>query len=228
MKQSNIIATALAVASSAFALPAAAANAPQPHVRGTISTVSPTALTVTTATGSVDVPVDAKTKVAGVVPASASEIRPGTFIGTANVPGPGAARALEVVVFPKAMAGTGEGDYPWDLPAGNQHPKMTNGTVAGGNRSMMTNGTVGGSGGHSMMTNATVSNVSGGGQKTVKLSYKGGTKTVAIPANAPIVRIVPGSKSLLTAGAHVVVFPGAGKAPAPFVIVGEKGVVPPM
>lgn len=207
----------MALAGLTLQAPAFAADAAsQHHVRGTISAVSPTVLTVATATGSVDVPLGAKTGVLGVVSANASEITPGTFIGTANVPGAGAARALEVVVFPKAMAGTGEGDYPWDLPAGGKHSMMTNGTVAN----------VGG--GHSMMTNATVSHVMGGGVKTVKLTYKGGTKTVTIPADAPIVRIVPGTKALLAKGAHVVVLPGAGEAPARAVIVGEKGVVPPM
>ena len=207
----------------------AAGTPPQQHVRGTLSAVSPTALTVATANGSVIVPIGAKTGVLGVVPATASEITTGTFIGTANVAGSGGARALEVVVFPKAMAGTGEGDYPWDLPAGGKHSMMTNGTVGNsGGHSMMTNGTVSGSG-HSMMTNATVSHVSGSDVKTVNLTYKGGTKSVTIPADAPIVRIVPGTKALLAAGAHVVVFPSAaGNAPARAVIVGEKGVTPPM
>ena len=216
MKSLTHGARAIALAVITLRTPAFAADAdPQHHVRGTLSAVSPTALTVATATGSVVVAVGAKTGILGVVPATASDITPGTFIGTANVTGPGPARALEVVIFPKAMAGTGEGDYAWDLPAGGKH-------------SMMTNGTVGTSGGHSMMTNATVSRVMGSGLKTVNLAYKGGTKTVTIPADAPIVRIVPGTKSLLASGEHVFVIPGAGTAPARAVIVGEKGAVPPM
>ena len=230
MKYLTYAARALALTALTLPAPAFAADTPpQHHVRGTLSAVSPTALTVATATGSVVVPVGAKTGILGVVPATAAEITSGTFIGTANVPGPGAARALEVVVFPKAMAGTGEGDYPWDLPAGGKPSMMTNGTVGNSaGHAMMTNGTVGSSGGHSMMTNATVSHVTGGGVKTVSLAYKGGTKTVTIPAGAPIVRIVPGTKALLATGAHVVVFASAGNAPARAVIVGEKGVVPPM
>ncbi len=208
--------TALALASLSLQAPAlAAAPSPAHHVRGTISALSATTLTVATATGAVSVPLDAKTKVVGVSPASASEITAGTYIGTANVPGAGAARALEVVVFPKAMAGAGEGDYAWDLPAGGKHSMMTNGTVAAG--------------GHSMMTNATVSTVSGGSAKTVKLVYKGGTKTVLIPGDAPVVDIAPGTKALLVTGAHVVVaLRGAGKAPAAVVVVGKRGAVPPM
>ena len=206
---------------------AAAADAPAHHIRGTIASVSATSLSVETPSGTENVAIDGKTRVAGVVRGAASDITSGTFIGTANVPGPSSARALEVVVFPKSMAGTGEGDYAWDLPAGTGHSAMTNGTVGGGGHSMMTNGTVGGGGGHSMMTNATVSHVSNGGAKTVTLNYKGGTKIVTIPADAPIVRIAPATKSALVKGAHVVVFPaptGAAKS----VIVGENGVVPPM
>ncbi|GAC1501949.1 MAG: hypothetical protein NVS1B2_27230 [Vulcanimicrobiaceae bacterium] len=219
------VARAIALAACTLPVTAVAATAPAAHVRGTIAAVSSTSVTVETASGSIDVPVDAKTKIVGVVPATAAEITPGTFIGTANVPGPGSAKALEVVVFPKAMAGTGEGDYPWDLPAGGKASTMTNGTV-GGRASTMTNGTVGAK--RSMMTNATVKNVGAGASKTVTLAYKGGTKVVSIPTDAPIVRIVPGSKSLLAKGAHVVMFPGAANAAAPFVIVGERGVTPPM
>jgi hypothetical protein len=209
-------ARALAVVGLALQTSAFAADAPpQHHVRGTLSRVAPAVITVTTATGSVDVPVNAKTRVVGVVRASSSDITSGTFIGTANVAGTGAARALEVVIFPKAMAGTGEGDYAWDLPATGRPSMMTNGTVAASG------------GGHSMMTNATVSNITGSGVKTVKLTYKGGTKSVMIPADAPIVRIVPGTKALLVTGAHVVVSLSAANGPARAIIVGE-GVVPPM
>ncbi len=188
-----------------------AADAPAAHVRGTVTAATRARLTV----GSARIAIDGHTKVVGVVPATMADVTAGTFIGAANVPGTGPARALEVVVFPKNMAGTGEGDYPWDLPAG------------GGKKSAMTNGTVGG--GHtSMMTNATVRSMTAGA-KTVTLSYKGGTKIMSIPDNVPIVRVVPATSALLVKGAHVVIFPGkTSTAPAPFVIVGEQGVTPPM
>jgi hypothetical protein len=113
------------------------------------------------------------------------------------------------------MAGTGEGDYPWDLPAGKGHSAMTNGSVAPHHGSMM--------------TNATVMGVNNGASKVVTLQYKGGTKAVTIPPGTPIVRVVPGSQKLLVAGAHIVAFPAkSAGGPAPFVIVGEEGAVPPM
>jgi hypothetical protein len=208
--------TLTAVAALALTTTVAASSADTPpahHVRGTVSAVSGDKVTIATANGPVTLRLGPATRYAGVAPASANDITPGTFIGTANVPGTGAARALEVVVFPKALAGTGEGDYPWDLPAGGGHMSaMTNGTVAAPKMSSM--------------TNATVSHVANGAMKTVTLTYKGGTKVVAIPAGVAIVRIVPASKALIVPGAHVVAFPPL--APASRIIVGEQGATPPM
>ena len=212
MKSSSF--TALLVA-AAIATPALAANAPEAHVRGTISAVNGNRYTVQTAKGPVVFHLAASTHVGGVVPGTIDDVKTGTFIGTANVPGlgTGAARALEVVVFPKSMTGTGEGDYPWDLPAGgNATSAMTNGSVVAPKTTAM--------------TNATVTHATSGAIKTVSLAYKGGTKTVSIPPGAPIVRVVSASKALLVVGAHVFVVPPLGAARA--VIVGEQGAIPPM
>jgi hypothetical protein len=193
---------------------AAAVAAPplQDHVRGTVSAVAGDKVTISTAQGPVVVTLGPKTVYGGVAPASIGDIKTGTFIGTANVPGSGAARALEVVVFPPALAGTGEGDYPWDLPAGGQPSGMTNGTVAAPRMSSM--------------TNATVSHVQDGAAKTVTLDYKGGSKVVVIPPGVPVVRIVPASRALIVPGAHVVAFPPL--ASLRRIVVGEQGAVPPM
>jgi hypothetical protein len=52
----------------------------------------------------------------GVVPAKLSDIKSGTFVGIASTPQPGGpSRAIEVLIFPEGMRGTGEGHYPWDL-----------------------------------------------------------------------------------------------------------------
>jgi hypothetical protein len=204
------------VAASTLVLGSVASAADAPHnVRGTIASSTSTSLTVSTAEGPVALPLGAKTGIFGVVPAKISDITPGTFIGTANVPGPGASRALEVVVFPKALAGTAEGDYPWDLPAtGSSHSMMTNGTVAPKRSSMMTNGTV--------------KTSSGADSKTVTLTYKGGTRVVSISDGIPVVLLQPASRAALVNGASVFVVPGKDGGPAPFVVIGEKGVKPPM
>ncbi|MBD5633157.1 MAG: metal ABC transporter permease [Candidatus Eremiobacteraeota bacterium] len=210
----SILAVALGLASAAPL--AAGADQPPVHVRGSISSVSASSMTVATAKGPVVIALGPKTGVAGVLPSTTDAIVPGTFIGVANVAGNGPARALEVVVFPEALRGRGEGDYPWDLPAGGGHTAMTNGTVAARHGSSM--------------TNATVAHVTSGATKTVSVTYKGGTKQISIPPNAPIVRLEPGTRSLLVAGARVftVAVLAGGKLSAAYVAVGEKGTIPPM
>jgi len=67
-------------------------------------------------------------KVTRVAPASLADIKPGDFVGIASLPKPsGGDGAIEVLVFPAALKGTGEGSYPWDLKPGST---MTNATVA--------------------------------------------------------------------------------------------------
>lgn len=192
----------------------ASTGGPAVHIRGTIANASPSVLAVKADRGTLQVTVLPSTAVAGVVPGSASDIKPNTFIGAANVPGSGSSRALEVVVFPNSMRGTGEGDYAWDLQPHGQSSMMTNGSVSHG----------------SMMTNGTVSHASASGPVTVTVVYKGGSKRITVPANAPIVRVVPGDRSLLKPGAHVFIVakPSGARPVAARIIVGEQGAVPPM
>ncbi len=201
-----------------LAVVSVAAAAPAPslvHIRGTITAASPSSLTVTTDRGTVQVAVSPSTPVAGVLPASTSDIKPNTFIGTANVRGAGTSRALEVVVFPNSMRGTGEGDYAWDLPASSGSSMMTNGTVSHGSSSMMTNGNV--------------THAAGSGAMTITVAYKGGSQVITVAPGTPIVRVVPGNHSLLKPGAHVFIVAKPGATPvAVRVIAGENGTVPPM
>jgi hypothetical protein len=138
-----------------------------------------------------------------VVKSSMADIKEGTFIGTATVTQPDSSlRSLEVVVFPDKMRGTGEGHYPWDL------------------------------GSNSMMTNATVANaVKGVEGQTITVTYKGGEKKIDVPANVPVVTIVPATKEEIKPGAIVFV-PTMRQADDSLkggaVLFGKDGVVPPM
>jgi hypothetical protein len=88
------------------------------HVRGAVVSLDGSTLTVKTREGqNAAVALKPGFKVAGITKASVEDIKPGDFVG----------RAVEVLVFPPSMKGTGEGSYPWDLK-----PKstMTNATVA--------------------------------------------------------------------------------------------------
>jgi hypothetical protein len=195
---------------------AARAATPHQNLRGTIASSTPTSVTVTTANGPVTVAFGPKTAFAGAVPGSTADIVPGKYLGIASVPGNGPNKALEVVVFADSMRGAAEGDYPWDLPASGTHSTMTNGTVAM-NAS------------HSTMTNATVGSMSGSGEKTITMTYAGGSRRLVVPANAPVVRVAPGTKALLVPGSHVFVIATTGASPvAAFVVVGEHGTALPM
>lgn len=217
MKQSFFKNFALCVAAGSSTIasgaPASAAT-PLEHVRGSIVASSPSGIDIRTATGVVHVVVAAKTKYVAVLPSSRAAIKTNTFVGIASTGDAPGARAREVVVFPDAMRGTGEGHYGWDLPGGGN--KMTNGTVTAP-KSMMTNGTVS-------------SAMHADGPMTINVAYKGGSNRITVPANAPIVTFAPGAASIVKAGAHAIVFaqPTGKTLTAAIVLVGKDGLTPPM
>jgi hypothetical protein len=229
LKQKLLLA-AMAIAMSA-AVPAIAADTAV-HVRGTVTDVTATGFTVQTTTGTQNVAIAADTRIAGVVPSNLDAIQPGSFIGSANVPHGADAKALEVVVFPPAMKGTGQGDYAWDLPAhGGGGSAMTNGSVKS---SAMTNGTVksskaDGSPMGSAMTNGTVKTATGSGARALVVDYGTGEKTINVSATTPIVTFAPADKSAIIKGARVFVTGKPGNpVAAGFVAVGLNGTAPPM
>jgi hypothetical protein len=141
-------------------------------------------------------------RVSEVVPIDPGAIQAGAFIGTAAVPrGDGSLAAIEVHVFPEEARGTGEGHRPFDLQPG------------------------------STMTNATVASVTTGpNDRVVTLRYKDGEKTIHVPNGVPIVTIKAADRSLLVAGAKVIVSEQSrgGKNVATRVVVGRNGFEPPM
>jgi hypothetical protein len=215
---------ALLALATAAALPllmpafAQAATAPAPlHLRGTIVSTSATSITVATPSGTDQIALGPHPRILGIVNSSLANVGAGDYIGTTVVPqANGSLRALEVHIFPASLKGTGEGFYAWDK---QQQSMMANATV----QNVATRS--------SMMANATVQSLgSGAAGRTVQLTYNGGTKTVTIPPNVPVVALRPGSKALLTAGAHVFVIATRDSSGlvATGVNVGENGVVPPM
>jgi hypothetical protein len=175
------------------------------RVRGTIVGVEGSTLTVKTREGpNAVLALKPGWKVTGVAKASVEDIKPGDCVGIASLPtAAGGDGAVEVLVFPPAMKGSGEGSYPWDLK-----PKST-------------------------MTNATVTNaVKGVEGRILDLSYSGGQeKKISIPAGTPIVTFGPATEADLKPGAAVFVPAQRGDDGAlatGFVAVGTNGVNPPM
>lgn len=212
---------------------AASATPAVNRVRGVITAIGTDALTVQTYDGkSVTVPLDANTKFAWVVKSDLSTLKDGDFIGTATTGPDDALRAVELVIFPEAMRGTGEGHYPWDVPGAvaaagggtNGSSAMTNGTVDG--QSAMTNGTVAQQSG---MTNGTVTGGAGkAGETKLSISYKGGKAQVVVPVGTPIVRFEPAERTVLAKGQKLFAIISPGSAGARSVAVGKDGLTPPM
>ncbi|MDB6002228.1 MAG: hypothetical protein JWP52_3927 [Rhizobacter sp.] len=183
---------------------AAFAQTPPPvGVRGAITAVSDDSMKVHTNHGEdLNIKLGKDTQVRAVTLAKISDIKPGSNIGTAATPGPnGSLKALEVQVFPPAMAGTGDGHRAWDLGA------------------------------NSTMTNGTVGDLVASNGRTLTLKYKGGEKTVLVPDDVPIVNLEGGDRSLLKVGTKVVLFAkkeADGSLSAGFISAGKDGVTPPM
>lgn len=174
------------------------------RVHGTVESLDGDTLKIKSPDGK-DVMVMMKSgiNVLGVKNASAADIKPGDFVGVGSQPtASGVNGAVQVVIFPASMKGTGEGDRPWDVkPNGS----MTNATVA----------------------NA-VKDVNG---PTLTLAYKGGERKINIPNGTKIVALAPATKDNLKPGAGVSVqgvSRGDNMVAADRVSVGLDGVIPPM
>jgi hypothetical protein len=199
MKSSRLAVAGLSVLSLLFVAATAMAQGTPMRIRGTVTAIDATSVTIATREGpSVTAKLGDKWGAAVVSPVAMSDIKPGSFVGVASL----GSNALEVLVFPEAMRGTGEGSYPWDL-----QPEST-------------------------MTNASVATVAAGGDgQTLKLDYKGGTKTITVKPGTPVVTVTPGQPSDVKVGAKV--FAGAVKAADGSLTVmrmnvGKDGMTPPM
>jgi hypothetical protein len=171
-------------------------------VRGTIASVSDTALTVTTSAGVQVVHIEAPLHVYARTPSDLAHVTPNAFVGITSVAQPdGSQRATEIHIFPEELRGTGEGSRMMQETAGaSASPsRMTNGSVA---QSRMTSGGVSGS----RMTNGSVA-ATGGTSYTIQ--YQGGTQTIEIPAGVTVTAIAP-TQTKLAVGANVVVLAHTG------------------
>ncbi len=154
------------------------AQAPATRVRGTVEKLEGAALTVKTPSGEdVAVALAPGYSVGGVVKAGVSDIKKGSFVGVGARPqADGTLLAVQVLIFPEAMRGTGEGHRAWGVLPDST---MTNATVA-----------------------ETVSRVDGA---NLVLTYPGGEQKVTITPDANIIMAAPAEASELSPGAQVAV-----------------------
>ncbi len=207
---SFVIAAASALPLAASAQTSAPAANQTVRVRGILVYVDSNSLTVKDRSGEVvTMARPANMRVLEVLPLTPAAIKANSFVGAGSLPQPdGSQRAVEVLVFPESMRGTGEGFRPWDY--------MPNGT----------------------MTNATVSSLgaapsSGPGGLRLTLKYPDGEKTVIVPPGTPIVTFKPAQddqQALVVQGAKVIVTAQLknGQPTASSLLVGRNGFTPPM
>jgi hypothetical protein len=189
-----------------FSAAMAAAQSPDAvRVRGTIESVDGPNLSVKARDGAMmTVKLTDDAKVLTLDKKSLADVKEGTFVGITAMPQPdGSQKAVEIHIFPEAMRGTGEGHYPWDL--------MANSTMTNGN-----------------IDNQVVSN---DGQ-TLMMKYKEGEKKIVVPPDTAVVMFVPAATSDIKAGQKFFVPRGKklddGTVESGFLIIGSRGVDPPM
>jgi hypothetical protein len=97
--------------------PASAQQSPPQHVRGQITAADASSISVRTRDGqSLTLAIAHDTGVSLISKLDIASVTKGSFVGAAAVPqSDGTLKAQEVLVFPEAMRGTGEGHRPWDL-----------------------------------------------------------------------------------------------------------------
>jgi hypothetical protein len=193
--------TASLIGAAAIAMPA---DAQPQRIRGTIAGLDGLVLTVATQEGpQVEIKLDEKYTVGALKKVDLAAIAPGTFVGIAAEPAPGGDwRALEVLLFPEAGRGSGEGHYGWDLAPGTS---LTNATVT-----------------------AVVNSANG---HCVNLKYKDGSVDITIPDGIPLVTPTAADRTDVKPGAFVLLGAtkaADGSLTATRLTVEKDGVKPPM
>jgi len=183
---------------------ALAQTAPATRIRGTIATIDGQLMTVNSRDGQKqEIKLNDPLTVSTVKKVDLASIGSGSYVGIATRTGSdGSMQALEVLVFPEAMRGASEGHFAWDLEPG----------------SMMTNGTVSGA-------------VEAASGRELTVNFKGGSKTVQVPPNTPVVTLAPAERADLKPGAPVffsATRTAEGQLVTSRVTVGKDGVAPPM
>lgn len=175
------------------------------RVRGTIERIDGSTLYVKTRDGAdLKIALADKPVFTAIIPATLADLKPGTYVGSAAMPGPdGSLSAVEVHIFPEAMRGTGEGHRPWD----------------GGAQATMTNANV----------ETAVAGVDG---QMLTLKYKDGEKKLLVTPKTAIVSFAPGDRAEVKPGTKIFIA-AAQKQPdgsllATRISYGRDGLTPPM
>ena len=194
-----ILAAALVAATSAFAQ-----QANQVRVRGVVEAMEGPLVRVATRGGPpVEFRLADNYQVMEIYVLDPAKIGPGDFVGAgAKRARDGSLQAVQIVVFPESLRGTGEGHRDWNV--------VPDGT----------------------MTNATVGmNVEAVGERGLTLRWGDQSVVVNIPKDATVVTFQPIDRSALRPGAQISLGATRapdGSLLASRVLVGRDGFVPPI
>ena len=175
------------------------------RVRGAIERIDGSTLYVKTRDGAdLKIALADKPVFTAIIPATLADLKPGTYVGSAAMPGPdGSLSAVEVHIFPEAMRGTGEGHRPWD----------------GGAQATMTNANV----------ETAVAGVDG---QMLTLKYKDGEKKLLVTPQTAIVSFAPGDRAEVKPGTKIFIAAAQkqpdGSLQATRISYGRDGLTPPM
>ena len=215
-----------ALAAVVLACPAVAQNTPPQRIKGTIEAFAAPNLTVKTDQGAtVEVALAPDAKIIANEKSSLADVKPGDFVASAALAGPdGKLHSQEVRIFPEALRGLGEGQYPMDTP----NRSMTNATV------QEVNGKVKASQGVLKLTfHGSTAGAGGACSGHASAPGKGnceGTSELVVDNKVPVMKWVLGDVSWLEKGKAVSIFAAAGpdgKLSTRGVVV-ERGGVKPM
>jgi len=120
-----------------------------------------------------------------IVPSDLNQITNNDYVGVASTQAPdGKEVAKQIFVFPSEFRGAVEGSVLLDpQPGAGAQSRMTNGSVSVRHAAES----------HSRMTNGVVQKGRG---TTLVVRYQDGEQTISVPANVPVVRVVPGEVQL--------------------------------
>lgn len=175
----------------------------QLNVRGIVVSFDASILRVKTPDGeTVDVALADGSKISSAASAGVSDIKPGDFVGIASSPkAEGGNDALEVLIFPLTQKGANEGRY-----GRKRKPES------------------------SMVSAIVADAVKDVDEQTVTVSYHGEENKISVPDGTPVVTFAPATKDDLVPGEFVFIAAeeAASGTVGRQVIVGRKGVAPPM
>ena len=155
------------------------AQAPQgtpTRIRGTVDSLSGDTLMVNSRDGQMlHVMLAPNYTVRTMVVKKLADVKANDYVAITSMKGTdGRLHAVEVRIFPEALRGTAEGQFPWDLMP------------------------------DSIMTNATVGSIAAAAKgQTLKVTYKGNSSEIDVGPEVPVMTYGPGDSSLLKKGAAV-------------------------